>query len=88
MNLNTARARAKPGIATLDDKEVVDFAERLRYVLELKINKQRSAMQKSNTHLDGDMLMIRIQALEWAQGTIQDLILNNVTRDRPIYNDE
>jgi hypothetical protein len=45
MNLNTARARAKPGIATLDDKEVVDFAERLRYVLELKINKQRSAMQ-------------------------------------------
>ena len=39
MNLNTARARAKPGIATLDDKEVVDFAERLRYVLELKKKK-------------------------------------------------
>ena len=47
-----------------------------------------AAMQKSNTHLDGDMLMIRIQALEWVQGTIQDLILNNVTRDWPIYNDE
>jgi hypothetical protein len=86
MNLNTARA--KPGIATADDKEVVDFAERLRYVMELKINKLRIAMQKSNTHLESDMLMIRIQALEWAQGTIQDLILNNVTRDWPIYNDE
>ena len=47
MNLNTARA--KPGIATADDKEVVDFAERLRYVLELKINKLRIAMQKSKT---------------------------------------
>ena len=86
MNLNTARA--KSGIATADDKEVVDFAERLRYVLELKINKLRSAMQKSDNHLDGDMLMIRIQALEWVQGTIQDLILNNVTRDWPVYNDD
>jgi hypothetical protein len=58
-NMNTARA--KPGIATADDKEVVDFAERLRYVLELKINKLRIAMQKSNTPLEGDMLMIRIR---------------------------
>jgi hypothetical protein len=33
-NLNTARAKA--GIATAEDKEEeVDFAERLRYVLEL-----------------------------------------------------
>ncbi|MFL6432641.1 MAG: hypothetical protein ACJ71O_02775, partial [Nitrososphaeraceae archaeon] len=49
--------------ATADDKEVVDFAERLRYVLELKINKLRIIMQKSNTHLEADMLMIRIQSL-------------------------
>jgi hypothetical protein len=74
--MNTARAKA--GIATADDKEVVDFAERLRYVLELKINKLR--------HGETDMLMIRIQALKWVQGRIQDLILNNVTRDWPVYN--
>jgi hypothetical protein len=86
MNLNTARAKA--GIATANDKAVVDFAERLRYVLELKINKLGSVMQKSDNHLDADMQMIRIQALEWVQGTIQDLILNNVTSDWPIYNDE
>ena len=43
-------------------------------------------MQKSNTHLESDLLMIRIQALECVQGTIQDLILNNVTRDWPVYN--
>jgi hypothetical protein len=44
--LNTARA---PNIKadSPEDKEVVDFAERLRYVLELKINKLRIAMQKS-----------------------------------------
>jgi hypothetical protein len=40
-----------------------------------------------DTHpLEGDMLMIRIQALEWVQGRIQDIILNNVTRDWPVYN--
>jgi hypothetical protein len=45
-------------------------------------------MQKSDNHLDADMTMIRIQALEWAQGQIQDIILNNVTRDWPVYNDD
>jgi hypothetical protein len=69
-----------------EERIIVDFDERLRYVLELKINKLRIAMQKSNTPLEGDMLMIRIQALEWVQGRIQDLILNNVMKDWPVYN--
>jgi len=34
------------------------------------------------------MSMIRIKALEWVQGTIQDLILNNITTDWPVYNDD
>jgi hypothetical protein len=34
------------------------------------------------------MLMIRIQALEWVQGQIQDSILDNVTTDYPFYDDE
>jgi hypothetical protein len=32
-------------------------------------------------------LLVEIQALEWVQGTIQDLILNNVTTDRPFYDE-
>ena len=83
--MNTAGA--KSGIATADDNEVVDFADMLRYVLELKINKLRTITQKSDNHLDADMSMIRIQALEWVQGTIQDLILNNMTTDWPVCND-
>ena len=51
-----------------DHNNIIDFAERLRHELELKINELRIAMKKSNTHLEGDMLMIRIQALEWVQG--------------------
>jgi hypothetical protein len=45
-------------------------------------------MQKSNNHYDADMTMIRIQALEWVQGKIQDLILINVTTDWPIYDSD
>jgi hypothetical protein len=52
------------------------------------LNKLRTAMQKSNIRGETDMLMIRIQALEWVQGRVQDLILNSVTRDWPVYDDE
>ena len=45
-------------------------------------------MQKSDNHYNADMTMIRIQALEWAQSRIQDLILKNVTTDWPVYNDD
>jgi hypothetical protein len=38
-------------------------------------------MQKSNTPLEDDMLMIKIQALEWLQRRIQGLVLNKVTKD-------
>jgi hypothetical protein len=70
-SLNTARA---PYIKhdSPEVKEVVDFADRFWYVLELKIKKLKVAMQKSDSHYDADMTMIRIQALEWTQGQIQD----------------
>ena len=45
-------------------------------------------MQRSDNHYKADMTMIRIQALEWTQGQIQDLILNNVTTDWPVYDDD
>ena len=69
-----------------EERIIVDFDERLRYVLELKINKLRTIMQKSNNHYEADMAMIRIQALEWVQERVQDLVINKVTRDWPVYN--
>jgi hypothetical protein len=64
------------------------FAERVRDMLGVKINHLRIAMQKSENLLNSDMLMIRIQALERVQGKIQDLILDNVTTDRPFYDND
>jgi hypothetical protein len=52
-------------------------------VLELKIKKLKIAMQKSDNHYDADMAMIMIQALEWVQGRMQDIILDNVTWKDP-----
>jgi hypothetical protein len=85
--MNTARA---PYIKhdSPEVKDVVNFADRFWYVLELKIKKLRAIIQKSDNHYDADMAMIRIQALEWTQGQIQDLILDNVTTDWPIYDDD
>jgi hypothetical protein len=44
-------------------------------------------MRQSKTPIKSDMLMIRIRALEWVQGKIQDLILDHVTTDWPFYDD-
>ena len=33
-------------------------------------------------------ILIRIQALEWVQGQIQDIILGNITTDWPFHDDE
>ena len=87
LNLNTARA---PNIKHNSPKvkEVCYFAERVRYMLDVKINHLRTAMQKSDSLPNIDMFMIRIQALEWVQGQIQDIILNDVTTNWPVYNDD
>ena len=69
-------------------KDVCYFAGRFWYVLELKIKKLKTIVKKSNNHYEADIAIIRIQALEWVQGQIQDIILNNVTRDWPFYDDE
>ena len=65
-----------------------EVAERVRHMLDVKINHLRVAMEKSNNLLNSDMIMIRIQALQWVQGQIQDLILDNVTTDWPFYDND
>ena len=60
--LNTAKA---PYVKhdSPEVKEVLNFADRFWYVLELRIKKLRTIMYKSDNHYDADMTMIRIQAL-------------------------
>jgi hypothetical protein len=61
-SLNTARA---PYIKhdSPEVKDVVNFADRFWYILELKIKKLKTIVKNSNNHYDSDMTIIRIQAL-------------------------
>ena len=72
---------------SLEVKDVCYFAERVRHMLGVKINHLRVAMDKSDNLLKSDMIIIRIQALEWVQAQIQDLILDNITTDWPFYDE-
>jgi hypothetical protein len=64
---------------------VVDFAEMLRDSINEKIKGCRDDVHESHNPVYNNSLLIEIQALKWVQGRIQDLILNNVTRDWPMY---
>ena len=82
--MKTARASNIPHNSP-EVKEVCYFVEMVRHMLDVKKNQLRIAMYKSDNLPSKDMYMIRIQALEWVQGRIQDLILDNVTTDYPFY---
>jgi hypothetical protein len=60
---------------------VTDFAEMLRDSIEEKINQCRGDMHESHNPIYNDSLMVEIQALEWVQGQIQDLVINKVKND-------
>ena len=63
-SLNTARAPYYIKHDSPEVKDVVNFADRFWYVLELKIKKLKIAIQKSDNHYEADMAMIKIQALD------------------------
>ena len=78
--MNTARAKA--GIATANTKEVVDFAETFRDLINEKINECRNGIHEFYNHIDKDRLLIEIRALEWAMGQISDLVNNKERKER------
>jgi hypothetical protein len=60
-------------------------AEMLRESINKKINRCRGDMYESHNPVYNDSLLIEIQALEWVQGQIQDLV-NNKERKEKIHN--
>jgi hypothetical protein len=69
---------------------VVDFAETLRELLEDKINQSRSDIEEypiSHSRINADGLMIQIQAREWVQGQIHDLVINKERKDKIEHRD-
>jgi hypothetical protein len=62
----------------------VDLAERLREVLEAKINKCRTEMLDTHMPIEVERLQAQIMALQWVQGRIQDLVIGNESKDTKI----
>jgi hypothetical protein len=69
-----------------NDNSVVDFSETLREIINEKINECRGDIHESHNRIYNNSLLIEMRALEWVQGQIQDLVINNVTKDLPRYN--
>ena len=61
---------------------VVDFAQMLWESINEKINQCRGDMHESHNPVYNDSLLIEIQALEWVQGQIQDLVNNKVRKEK------
>ncbi|MFL6364750.1 MAG: hypothetical protein ACJ719_06045 [Nitrososphaeraceae archaeon] len=57
----------------------------LRESVEAKINKCRRQMRLESTiSIEEDRLQAQIMALQWVQGRIQDIIINNEDKDTKI----
>ena len=55
----------------------VDFAEMLRETVEAKIKKDRREMLDTYMPIEVERLQAQVMALQWVQGRIQDLLINN-----------
>jgi malate synthase len=66
---------------------IVHFAEMLRDSINEKINECRNDIHESHNPIYNDSLLIEIQALEWVQGQISDLV-NKERKEYRISNKE
>jgi hypothetical protein len=62
----------------------VDLAETLRKLLDVKINKCRREILDTYMPIDVERLQAQIMALQWIQGRIQDLVIENESKDTKI----
>jgi hypothetical protein len=62
----------------------VDLAEMLLKLLDVKINKCKREMLDTHMPIEVEWLQAQIMALQWVQGRIQDLVIENESKDTKI----
>jgi hypothetical protein len=67
---------------------IIDFAKMLTETINDKINQSRGEMHESHNPVYNQSLLIEIQALEWAQGQIQYLVIIKKGKRYRIINDQ
>jgi hypothetical protein len=64
--------------------KIVDFADMLQGSIDEKIKECKDSIHKLHNPIYNKSLEVEIEALEWAQGQIQDLVINNERKDMKI----
>jgi hypothetical protein len=63
---------------------IVDFAEMLQGPINEKIEECKDSIHKLHNPIYNKSLEVEIEALEWVQGQIQHLVINNESKDTKI----
>jgi hypothetical protein len=64
--------------------KIVDFADMLQGSINEKIKECKDSIHKLHNPIYNKSLEVEIEVLEWAQGQIQDLVINNERKDMKI----
>ena len=62
----------------------VELTEMLRDVLDVKIRKCRKELLDTYRQIEVERIQGQIMAYEWVQGRLQDLVINNESKDTKI----
>ena len=62
----------------------VDLAEKLRELLDVKIRKCRKEMFDTYRPIEVERIQAQIMALQWVQARIQDIVIENESKDTKI----
>ena len=60
---------------------IVDFAEMLQESINEKIKESKWSIHQAHNPIYNQSLEVEIEALEWVQGQIQHLVINNERKD-------
>ena len=63
---------------------IVEFADMLQGSINEKIKECKDSIHKLHNPIYNKSLEVEIEVLEWAQGQIQDLVINNERKDMKI----
>jgi hypothetical protein len=63
---------------------IVDFADMLQASINEKIKECKDSIHKLHSPIYNKSLEVEIEALEWVQGQIQHLVINNERKDAKV----
>jgi hypothetical protein len=63
---------------------IVDFADMLQGSINEKIKECKDSIHKLHSPIYNKSLEVEIEALEWVQGRIQHLVINNESKDTKV----